>query len=337
MLVTDGLEFPDNIFAAAQTSANGSSAVHGARWTEEEVARLRSVASSHTVSELAEMFERTTRAVIMKCFKDGIKYKSVKGWTAEEDAYLREAYPKSKARQMAEHLGRTTKAVQDHLEGMGLTTKLNRSSSPTIDEDGTPLSMEEQIIRKHEREVAAAWDSHGPLTVKTVPLALGKEMPESYRPAPESELTEDQRHIRQLEDQLARVQGQKDPELEYVVAAEDGEVIQVHFVADGFTALGKVWYRGQDLKVTVGDDRYRETVDRKGFSWLSLRADDFAQIDRWGKVFFHEGPWRGRPYRDGAGSFEELKGAQPPTVDELDEVQRLEQARQGAAPRSPGA
>lgn len=171
-------------------------------------------------------------------------------------------------------------------------------------------------------------------------LDLVKEAP-TARPKPESELSPDQLEIRRLKDQLARVQGQKDPEQQLVPPDEDGENIIIHFIADGLTALGKSWYRGQELEITVGSQAYQDTCDRNGFSWLSVRDDDFAQLDRWGQVYFHSGPWRGKEYKDGVKSFEELKGPDKksvisgPTEEELEKAQTLEQKRQRAAPILP--
>jgi hypothetical protein len=161
------------------------------------------------------------------------------------------------------------------------------------------------------------------------------------RPKPESELTPDQLQIRNLQDQLARVQGQKDPDQQIVPPDKDGENILIHFIADGLTALGKTWYCGQMLEITVGSQAYQDTCDRTGFSWLSVRDDDFAQMDRWGKVYFHSGPWRGKGYKDGINSFEELKGSDKkskisgPTEDELEKAETLERQRQRAAPILP--
>jgi hypothetical protein len=61
----------------------------------------------------------------------------------------------------------------------------------------------------------------------------------------------------------------------------------IHFVSDGFTAWGRVWYQGQEVEVTP--EKYADTLDRKGKTWMSQTESD--QIDSWGKVMWREGPW----------------------------------------------
>lgn len=114
------------------------------------------------------------------------------------------------------------------------------------------------------------------------------------------------------------------------LGAEDNIVI--HFVNDGLTALGQVWYRGQDLEIAPGSPAYRETCDRNGKSWLALRGDPAAQEARWGREYFREGPWAGKSYVDAEGSFERLENVVPPTREELEKAAQAEAARRRAAP-----
>lgn len=93
----------------------------------------------------------------------------------------------------------------------------------------------------------------------------------------------------------------------------------VHVVEDGFTALGKVWYRGEEIRLAPGSGLYEETVDRQGNSFLDLTEDE--QLDRWDKVCFREGPWRGKGYD--AATFTDATGELSP-----DELKRLEKRRQ---------
>lgn len=164
------------------------------------------------------------------------------------------------------------------------------------------------------------------------------------RPVAESELTPDQRRIRALEDQLARERGRKDVEPELVVPAQPGarDNIVIHFLEDGFTALGKVWYRGQEIEFEPNGPAYGDTCDRHGRSWLDLRDDEFAQVERYGKIMFRSGPWPGRKLTDdGAARFEKLRalgGDAPvgaPTPDELAAAEAAEAKRRRAAPRLP--
>jgi hypothetical protein len=71
-----------------------------------------------------------------------------------------------------------------------------------------------------------------------------------------------------------------------------GEVRVVHFIEDGFTALEKVWYRGQDFSITVGSPEWNLTVDKVGNTWLDMTEDE--QIQRYGRVMFRIGPWKGK-------------------------------------------
>ncbi len=162
------------------------------------------------------------------------------------------------------------------------------------------------------------------------------------RPVPEQQLTPEQRRIRDLENQLALERGRKDPEPEFdPVPADAQETIRIHFVAEGLTALGQVWHRGQELEFVPGSAAYRDTCDRFGRSWLDLRDDPAAQEARWNEVKFRSGPWPGKSYADAAGarfeSLAPLKEGQrlTPTEDELAKADKAEALRRRAAPRLP--
>lgn len=183
----------------------------------------------------------------------------------------------------------------------------------------------------------------GPREPKKIvdPLA---DLPETAtpetRPTPEAELSPDQKRIRELEDRLAKSEGKKDPEQEWVEPAEgeDGNIL-IHFLEDGFTALGQVFVRGQELEFTPGSPAYEDTKDRYGNSWLALRNDEFKQVDRWGKIMFRTGPWPGKTYAD--GQFQSLKAVsgdgqvEGPSKEELQRAWDTEQKRKRAAPSLP--
>jgi hypothetical protein len=101
--------------------------------------------------------------------------------------------------------------------------------------------------------------------------------------------------IQQMENELALRKGRLDPtpELEGAVPRQRDNIV-LHFVGDGFTALGSVWYRGQELEFTPGTRAYQDTCDRNGVSWTELRRDEDAQIERFGQVLFRDGPWPGK-------------------------------------------
>ncbi len=77
-------------------------------------------------------------------------------------------------------------------------------------------------------------------------------------------------------------------------APVEPETVLVHFVEDGLTLLGQVWYRGQEIEVTQGTDAWDLLVDPT--SGMLLKLDEDEQIDRWGKRYFRNGPWRGKGY-----------------------------------------
>src|SRR3954466_9124810 len=89
---------------------------------------------------------------------------------------------------------------------------------------------------------------------------------------PEEPPTPEQEEIRYLRHQLAQLSGKKDVEPEPDTIAEPGsqDNIVIHFLEDGLTALGKVWYRGQELEFEPGSRAYQDTFDRYGNSWLKL-------------------------------------------------------------------
>jgi hypothetical protein len=188
----------------------------------------------------------------------------------------------------------------------------------------------------------AADDESGAGTGGSDPWASLRKPGAPARPAPDSDLTADQLRIRELEDRLAKSEGQKDPEPQ-LVAADPGsdQNILIHFLEDGFTALGQVWMRGQELEFTPGSPAYNDTIDREGKSWLDYRDREFDQVDKWGKIMFRKGPWPGKSFKD--ATFVALKslsgaGTVPvPTEDELTAAEQRERSRRRAAPTFPKA
>lgn len=161
----------------------------------------------------------------------------------------------------------------------------------------------------------------------------------SIRPVPDSELTPEQLRIRELENMLALERGKKDVEPEFEAPAVPGnpDNILIHFLEDGFTALGQVWFRGQELEFEPNSAAYRDTCDRNGWSWLELRNDEFAQADRWGRIMFRNGPWPGKPYQAAAKLTWKAgnTSVEPPTESELAKADAAERRRRRAAPRLP--
>jgi len=46
------------------------------------------------------------------------------------------------------------------------------------------------------------------------------------------------------------------------------QTVLIHFTADGLTAFGQVWYRGQELEIGPGHPRWPEAAD-----WITLTPE----------------------------------------------------------------
>lgn len=159
-------------------------------------------------------------------------------------------------------------------------------------------------------------------------------------PVVAEELTAEQRLIAELRNQLALERGRKDgePELDPLASPGSDENIVIHFLQDGFTANGQIWYRGQELEFEIGSQAYKDTFDRVGQSWLDLRLDEFAQVDRYGEIMFRPGPWPGKTLIDAQVRFEPVKNSDgtavpAPSAEELAKAHAAEEKRRRAAPR----
>lgn len=152
---------------------------------------------------------------------------------------------------------------------------------------------------------------------------------------PAQDLTPEQLRIRDLENQLALERGTKDPEpeLDSAPTGAAGNIL-IHFVADGHTALGKVWVRGQEIEFARDSQAYHDTCDRNGRSWVDLRDNPAAQEARWREVKFRSGPWPGLSLTAVADQrFDTDAGG--PSLDQLREAEQVEARRNRAAPRLP--
>lgn len=157
------------------------------------------------------------------------------------------------------------------------------------------------------------------------------------RPKPDYLLTQAERAERERQHLAAMRAGRADVPVQYEPVCT-GQTVLIHFITDGFTFAGTVWYRGQELELDMGSERYQQA---KG--WIHLTGEnEWLQEDRYGKVFFRAGPWRGRRYVDGAGAFEQLasrsKDGPPvtgPGADELARADAAERARRRGVPAVP--
>jgi hypothetical protein len=155
---------------------------------------------------------------------------------------------------------------------------------------------------------------------------------ESFRPRPESELTEEEKAERQrLHAEAIRLGAAMPPvQFEPPQPDQDTELIHITGEGEGFTAFGQVWHRGQELELVIGSDRWNEAQ-----RWINMT--DAQQMERYGgKVMFRHGPWPGaRSYAAG------LQDGQPvrmmsldgktevggPTLEQLHQADQAEQQR----------
>lgn len=91
---------------------------------------------------------------------------------------------------------------------------------------------------------------------------------------------------------------------------QTGTRVVIHFVEDGFTFSGQIWYRGQEIEFVVGSPAWEASV-RRG-NWVPLAFDEQAQILRYGRVMFKPGPWPGLGYD--AAEYEKGKKIDPATA-----------------------
>lgn len=106
---------------------------------------------------------------------------------------------------------------------------------------------------------------------------------------------------------------------------ESSETILFHFTEDGFTALNKMWYRGEELEFIIirdvdgkpiGSPAYLATLDREGNSWVHMFDNPRGQFAAWGKTMMAPGPWPGNPLPDTiqCGCVDDANMAQPGSV-----------------------
>lgn len=132
---------------------------------------------------------------------------------------------------------------------------------------------------------------------------------DSGKPLPDNALTPEQKEIRALQDQLAKTRTKS-----FLSSGddfdEDGGERVIHFVADGFTGQGRVWYTGQT--VSFGTASYEQTKDKFGVSWVDM--DERAQFKRYGKVYFRPGAWEGATYGDEVAAEDARRGTAAPVI-----------------------
>lgn len=159
------------------------------------------------------------------------------------------------------------------------------------DEDGSPDPTPEPVAEETEKQAR--------IRELRERLAAPPVLPGT--PADANVLSEEDVLIQELEDQLAARNNEyiaNAAPTEKYLASEDG-VFYIHFIADGLTAFGKVWYTGEEIPFDGRNgSAFRQTINRLGESWVDMTEDE--QIDRYGKIMFRHGPWRGARFEDEA-------------------------------------
>jgi hypothetical protein len=169
----------------------------------------------------------------------------------------------------------------------------------------TPAS---QASSAAEQAVTCAFGHHNPFGVRfcgRCGVSMDAVLPvagEPMRPKAAAELTPAERAERERQHAEAIAAAARFESQPQQLVPTEGEAVLIHFVADGLTAFGQVWYRGQELSIGPDHPRWTEAL-----GWITLNR--WQQIERWGTQKFDFGPWPGRPsYADAAGSFEQLFG-----------------------------
>jgi hypothetical protein len=173
----------------------------------------------------------------------------------------------------------------------------------------------------------------------TCGLAMGERAPgpaaaSQGRPRPASELSAEELAERDRQHKAALAAAAQFEQQQPDWQPSEGEAVLIHFIADGLTAMGQVWYRGQELQIGPDHPRWPEVR-----GWITLSR--FEQVERWGEQKFDFGPWPGRRYADAIGSYEQLtvddgKGGKVryagPTEAQLLAAEEAERRRGRAAP-----
>jgi hypothetical protein len=129
--------------------------------------------------------------------------------------------------------------------------------------------------------------------------------PRDPRPKPVSKLTPEELAERERQHAAALAAAREFERADPVLVPPEGETVLIHFIADGLTAFGQVWFRGQELEIGPGHPRWAEAR-----RWITMTR--MQQVEKWGEQKFDSGPWPGRKsYADAEGSFEQLVVTDP--------------------------
>jgi hypothetical protein len=197
-------------------------------------------------------------------------------------------------------------------------------AEPALDMDAL-LGSDPQI-----QPAAEVTETPAQKKIRELKEALAQPIPEpefSISGKPEAELTEEEREIRDLEDQVAKREAKilESAGPKYADAPK-GDSLLIHFLEDGFTFSGLLWFRGQEVEFEIGGKAYEQQKDRNGNSWLDLVDDIDGQYSKYGKQMFARGPWRGKAW----GDFSHI--TDPEERAEAEKAAKIEQQRNRAAP-----
>jgi hypothetical protein len=157
------------------------------------------------------------------------------------------------------------------------------------------------------------------------------------RPKPESLLTENEKVQRQRAHAEAVRLGASLPNPVFEPVSPTAPQQVIHLIEDGLTFAGLTWYRGQEIRLTVGSERWKQAQ-----AWIN--QTDFEQVERYGSIKFRPGPWPGLSYADALkqqqhplSALDKTKAkagvkAALPDEDALHRAQQAEERRRGAVP-----
>lgn len=193
----------------------------------------------------------------------------------EEDAAIKHAAPANKVDEPVENQEQPGKSEKDRSEDAGKPdedperTKAWDTLAPALPVDETVENQMNpgvnMVDRQPERQLVE--DSAG------VVYDVSKSVPELVDADVEAREAEKAR-IRQQEAVLNPAEWREED--------EDKTYIVLVFVNTGLLGLGKVWKKGEVLR--VAGEEHQSTFDTNGNSWLDLSASE--QEERYGRVMF---------------------------------------------------
>lgn len=166
-----------------------------------------------------------------------------------------------------------------------------------------------------------------------VSMAVADVLPaiEPARPRPDAELTEEELEQRRRQHDKAVQLGKSLDRVPQDWCPSGNDEYVFHILTDGHTAFGRVWFRGQEIRIGPGHPRWDEAREM-------LSLDTAAQYRRWGREVFRPGPWPGAGYTAAAGRFQRLRQLDgegeiaQPSEEELARAEAAERARAGRVP-----